>query len=208
MLAVSLAFLADYIYPIVRTVPCDTGSPREELEKDPEFEGRELLTIYKFANARTQTNMLFSFENTSRFLAFGTFTIWLPLLSLNMQSPSWSRAPLFIHSQTDDWTSKKGKYAANITALQARARYVRNFLRSRPEKCIVLVAHGDILRYIVFGEQNATPWSNAEVRKYTFVEEEDEDAWLKLIETEAKEGHEEPTSSSKTTNGQLWDFAT
>jgi len=104
--------------------------------------------------------------------------------------------------QTDDWTSKKGKYAANIASLQARARYVRNFLRSRPEKCIVLVAHGDILRYIVFGENNSTPWSNAEVRKYTFVDEDGEEAWLKLVETEAKEGKEEPTSSSAT-NGQL-----
>ncbi|KAK9898423.1 phosphoglycerate mutase-like protein [Cystobasidium minutum MCA 4210] len=96
---------------------------------------------------------------------------------------------------TDDWNSKKGKYAANVTTLQARARHVRNFLRSRPEKSIVLVAHGDILRYIVFGEQNATPWSNAEVRKYTFVDEDGEEAWLKVLETEAKEGHEEPTSS-------------
>lgn len=102
---------------------------------------------------------------------------------------------IFLDDQTDDWNSKKGKYAANVTTLQARARHVRNFLRSRPEKSIVLVAHGDILRYIVFGEQNATPWSNAEVRKYTFVDEDGEEAWLKVLETEAKEGHEEPTSS-------------
>lgn len=180
------------------TVPCDTGSSREELEKDPEFEGRECFIIHFVGPfATTVTDAIFlpltvDFSPLVRSM-MKTFRIHL----LNVPADTCT----FV--QTDDWTSKKGKYAANISSLQARARYVRNFLRSRPEKCIVLVAHGDILRYIVFGEQNGTPWSNAEVRKYTFVEEDDEDAWLKLIETEAKEGREEPTSSSKTTNGQL-----
>jgi hypothetical protein len=62
----------------------------------------------------------------------------------------------------------------------------------------VLVAHGDILRYIVFGEQNGTPWANAEVRKYKFAKDEDEDAYLVQIKTEAKKGDEEPTSSRAT----------
>lgn len=82
-----------------------------------------------------------------------------------------------------------------MPALQARARYVRQFLRARPEKKIVLVAHGDILRYIVFGEQNGTPWANAEVRKYKFASKDDEGALLIELTTEAKEGAEEPTSS-------------
>lgn len=59
-----------------------------------------------------------------------------------------------------------------------------------------MIAHGDILRYIVFGEQSNTPWANAEVRKYEFAgKEDDEDAFLKELKTEAKEGKEEATSS-------------
>lgn len=101
---------------------------------------------------------------------------------------------------TPDWTSKAGEYSSEIPALQARARYVRKFLRSRKENTIVLVAHGDILRYIVFGENAVSPWSNAEVRKYRFKSEgeEDDEAWLELIKTEEKEGGEGPTSSQAT----------
>jgi len=122
--------------------PCDTGSPRSDLEKNPEFEDLDF-------------------------------------------------SPL-----TDDWTSKAGPYAANVEALQARAKSVRQFLLNRPEKKIVLVAHGDILRYIVFGKQNGTPWANAEVRKYRFkADAGDDNAWLEEIKTEAKEGGDAPTSS-------------
>ena len=98
---------------------------------------------------------------------------------------------------TSDWTSKEGKYSADPKSLAARAQRVRQFLRSRPEQKIVLVAHGDILRYIVFGKQDSSPWANAEVRKYTFKRESDEEAWLQKIETEAKEGTDEPTSSAQ-----------
>lgn len=84
-----------------------------------------------------------------------------------------------------------------MRALKARAKHVRQFLLQRPEKKIVLVAHGDILRYIVYGEQNSSPWANAEVRKYRFktADAGDDDAWLEQITTEAKEGGEAPTSS-------------
>ncbi|CAD6574539.1 MAG: hypothetical protein CYPHOPRED_005450 [Cyphobasidiales sp. Tagirdzhanova-0007] len=122
-------------------LPCDTGSSRRELEKDPEFDGLDMSLL------------------------------------------------------TDDWISKAGQYAATEVALQARARHLRRFLRSRPEKKIVLVAHGDILRYVVKGRYGVAPWANAEVRMYKFAEEEDDAAILVQIKTEAKEGREEPTSS-------------
>ncbi|KAI0759910.1 phosphoglycerate mutase-like protein [Irpex lacteus] len=102
-------------------------------------------------------------------------------------------------SLTPDWTSKQGFYAATVPALQARARWNRNWLRSRPEKEIVVVAHGDCLRYITDGFNSGAPWANAEVREYTFEKEEEEDeqgeAWLVPVKRIAKEGADEPTSS-------------
>lgn len=74
--------------------PCDTGSAKEVLERDPELQG-------------------FDFS------------------------------PL-----TPDWTSKQGFYAADQASLNNRAQWVRQYLRSRPEQDIVVMAHGDILRRI------------------------------------------------------------
>ncbi|CCF49364.1 hypothetical protein NDA11_004457 [Ustilago hordei] len=91
--------------------PCDTGSPREVLERDPELQGFDL-------------------------------------------------SPL-----TPDWTSKQGFYAADEETLNKRAQWVRQYLRSRPEQDIVVMAHGDILRRIT---QQPYPWKNAEVRLFQF----------------------------------------
>ena len=74
--------------------PCDTGSAREVLEKDPELKG-------------------FNLENL-----------------------------------VPEWTSKKGFWGADYESLQNRAKWVRQWLKNRPEETIVLVAHGDILRRI------------------------------------------------------------
>ncbi|KAJ3750595.1 histidine phosphatase superfamily [Lentinula detonsa] len=51
-------------------------------------------------------------------------------------------------SLEDDWNSKKGDFAPRSVAVRARARWVRRWLRDRPEQNIVVVAHGDILRQI------------------------------------------------------------
>lgn len=53
---------------------------------------------------------------------------------------------------TDDWNSKKGFYAAQTDALKERSRWVRRWLRSREEDVIVVVSHGDFLRYLTRGE--------------------------------------------------------
>jgi len=95
-------------------------------------------------------------------------------------------------SLEDDWNGKQGEFApANV---QARAKWVRKWLRSRPERNIVVVAHGDILRQITH-----TPlfnaWSNAEVRLFIFASSDDEDAELVALNTEEKTGEPEPTSS-------------
>ncbi|KAI0079362.1 phosphoglycerate mutase-like protein [Panus rudis PR-1116 ss-1] len=129
-------------------LPCDTGSPREVLEADPEYAGLDFSNL------------------------------------------------------TPDWTSKQGFYACDEDTLKARARWNRQWLRARPEKEIVVVAHGDCLRYITEGYNSHRPWANAEVRVYTFACEEEDDkdgeAWLVPLNQPpqvAKEGTTEPTSS-------------
>lgn len=71
---------------------------------------------------------------------------------------------------TDDWTSKRGFYAADQEALTARAQAMRQFLRERPEGDIVLVAHGDFLRRITCDARGPSGymWKNAEVRVFRF----------------------------------------
>ncbi|KAJ3916629.1 phosphoglycerate mutase-like protein [Lentinula edodes] len=92
-------------------------------------------------------------------------------------------AGINFESLEDDWNSKQG----NSGAVKARARWVRRWLRDRPEQNIVVVAHGDILRQ---------PWANTEVRRFTFMHDNDDEAKLVSLpaETEARAGGEEPTS--------------
>ncbi|CDW95776.1 hypothetical protein [Sporisorium scitamineum] len=91
--------------------PCDTGSAKEVLERDPELQGFDFSSL------------------------------------------------------TPDWTSKQGFYAADEVSLNKRAQWVRQYIRSRPEQDIVVMAHGDILRRIT-GEPY--PWKSAEVRLFQF----------------------------------------
>ncbi|THH32156.1 hypothetical protein EUX98_g2025 [Antrodiella citrinella] len=126
-------------------VQCDIGSPREDLEANPEYAGLDFSAL------------------------------------------------------TPDWFAKEGFNAPTIPALQARARWNRKWLRARPERDIVLVAHADILRYITEGHNSHQDWANAEVREYTFkVNEEDDvdgEAVLVRVKQVAKEGEEAPSSS-------------
>ncbi|KAI1636533.1 histidine phosphatase superfamily [Biscogniauxia mediterranea] len=99
-----------------------------------------------------------------------------------------------------DWTSKAGFWAATEAALAARARWVRRYLRDRPERDIVLVAHGDILRRITGrpGEGDSVyPWRNAEVRIFEFDPEfvDSDDPWLFQREDVAAAGGYAPTST-------------
>ncbi|GAA5834412.1 hypothetical protein JCM11251_007981 [Rhodosporidiobolus azoricus] len=90
------------------------------------------------------------------------------------------------------WTSKQGIFDPD--RVQERAKWVRRWLRDRPEKGIVVVAHGDILRCVTDGYRSTKPWANAEVRAYTFKTADDEDAAVVPVSEIAKEGEEEPTS--------------
>ncbi|KAI0152548.1 phosphoglycerate mutase-like protein [Hypoxylon sp. NC0597] len=127
-------------------LPCDTGSAREVLERDPEFAVFDLTPL------------------------------------------------------TPDWNSKKGFWAPTDEALYNRARWVRKFLRDRPERNIVLVSHGDILRQITTHPSTGPstyPWKNAEVRIFEFDPEyvDTEDCFLYQKEDVAAAGGYEPTST-------------
>lgn len=106
---------------------------------------------------------------------------------------------------TDDWTSKKGQYAPDEESLNKRAQWVRQYVRDRPEKTILLVGHGDIIRRITGGPQgNSTHmWKNAEVRTFEFQSDyrEKEEAWLTFDGEEVAAGGWEPTSSEMQAGG-------
>jgi broad specificity phosphatase PhoE len=99
--------------------------------------------------------------------------------------PNW-------RDRTDD------PFPAEREAIRERARYVRRWLRGRPERCIVLVTHGNFLQTIVHGQYigKEVEFANAEVRRYTFAEpvDQDEDAWLVLQEEEVTVGEKLATS--------------
>ena len=112
---------------------------------------------------------------------------------------------------SDDWTSKQGFWAANDQALADRARWVRQWLRARPEDTIVLVAHGDVLRRITAHEDGPSThfWRNAEARIFTFDEAtlDTDDCWLDNQGVIAATGGYAPGSSevdmSHTGSGKL-----
>lgn len=45
----------------------------------------------------------------------------------------------------------------------------------------MVVAHGDILRYITDGTNSGEPWGNAEVKEYTFLNDDDKDGDAVMI---------------------------
>ncbi|KAG8742232.1 hypothetical protein FRC10_001778 [Ceratobasidium sp. 414] len=96
---------------------------------------------------------------------------------LAAQGVDWS--PL-----TEDWNKNEGFYAPTLEALANRAKWVRNYVRSRPEKNIILVGHGGIFREIdgrsrsddLVVVNSLATWGNVEVRLYTFLSDDDEAA--------------------------------
>ena len=42
----------------------------------------------------------------------------------------------------EDWISKRGKYSSSDAALAKRARWIRRWLKDRPERNIAVVSHG------------------------------------------------------------------
>lgn len=105
-----------------------------------------------------------------------------------------------LESLTPDWTSKQGFWAASDEALANRAKWVRHFLRGRPEKTIVLVCHGDILRQITATPQRGVStymWKNAEARIFEFDPKfvDQDECYLYQRENVAAAGGYAPTST-------------
>ncbi|KAF2857351.1 phosphoglycerate mutase-like protein [Piedraia hortae CBS 480.64] len=99
---------------------------------------------------------------------------------------------------TEEWNSKQGFYAPDAKSIANRARWVRQWLRDRPEKTIVLVAHGDILRNITAGPNGPSEWQwrNTETRVYHFDEKFlDGECFLDHAKAAVAAGGYAPTSS-------------
>lgn len=112
---------------------------------------------------------------------------------LNLSIPARTHTQVDLSRLDDDWNAKKGKFAATSEAIQARALWVRKFLRDRPESCIVLVSHNDFLEGVYPQENTPGGWSrmNLGTRQYIFCAadgEEDEEAKLKEVCSVTKEG--------------------
>ena len=98
-----------------------------------------------------------------------------------------------------EWTSKQGFWAADYESLQNRAKWLRQWLKNRPEQTIVLVAHGDILRRITSTPAGPSEymWKNAEARIWEFDPKsvDSDDCWLYQRENVAAAGGYGPTST-------------
>lgn len=76
------------------------------------------------------------------------------------------------------WWVHEGEFAFDPPALLERAAKLRRWIKQRPEKEVVLVAHGFFNHYITGevdekGEQTTPWWNEAELRTYIFVEDGD-----------------------------------
>ena len=71
---------------------------------------------------------------------------------------------------TPDWNTKTGFYASDRRSLVNRVKWVRHFLRDRPEEKIVLVVHGDFLREITCTASGPTRhwWDHVEIQVWEF----------------------------------------
>lgn len=97
-------------------------------------------------------------------------------------------------TETPEWTTKSGFWSKDPYCLRARGNYVRRWLRARPETVIVVVTHGRILQWILHGARVADEYANAEVRSYTFVDGDEEEARLVLLDKEMAVGEKLATS--------------
>lgn len=166
------------------------------------------MSLRKIQRSRpVSQSLLLSFERTVQFFWHHT------------QADSLSLAVDFFGlSRTPEWTSKQGFWSNDPACLHARAKYVRRWLRDRPETHIALVSHVNFLRYLISRAKTDDLFANGEIRRwvccqvyrtflsdasqadcllyfsYTFKENDDEDASLVLLETKAKVGEVNATS--------------
>jgi len=73
------------------------------------------------------------------------------------------------------WFIHEGEYATDPVSLNSRAAKLRQFIRDRPEREVVLVSHGFFNHYLTGdvndrGEQTTPWWKETELRTYSFIE--------------------------------------
>lgn len=107
----------------------------------------------------------------------------------------------------EGWNSKVGKWAPEQPEIQERAKTARRWLRSRPERDIVVVTHGALLHYLTddwagMNPTAGTGWMNTEFRTYTFDPSTPVEA--RLVETQESRtrrlGMEKPPSEAEQRN--------
>ena len=69
-----------------------------------------------------------------------------------------------------EWPSKNGKWAFSESAITQRGIECRRWLKTRPEKVIIVVSHSAFLRTAI----NPTKYANADYRVFDFAETGDE----------------------------------
>ncbi|ODM19372.1 hypothetical protein SI65_05990 [Aspergillus cristatus] len=96
--------------------------------------------------------------------------------------------PVDLSLVSSGWHVKTRRYAPDDEAIRARARDARRWLKARPEKEIVLVAHGGLLHFLTEDWEDGsvyagTGWANMEYRSYRYTEEDGNNSTL--VETDA-----------------------
>ncbi|GAA5905495.1 uncharacterized protein JCM6883_005350 [Sporobolomyces salmoneus] len=89
-----------------------------------------------------------------------------------------------------DWNKNRGVFETTEKKNVARAKWVRQWLKSRPEGKIVVVTHHGLLRRLTKApnahNRQLTPthlqWSNAELREYKFKDEDEDDEEADLVQ--------------------------
>ncbi|GAA5939984.1 hypothetical protein JCM3775_003246 [Rhodotorula graminis] len=75
-----------------------------------------------------------------------------------------------------EWNRNEGVFEATEEKNVARARWVRHFIRSRPEKQVVVISHHGLLRRIVKAPhahdrlKSPIQWQNAALREYQYAD--------------------------------------
>ncbi|KAI4197364.1 MAG: hypothetical protein LQ346_003017 [Caloplaca aetnensis] len=145
--------------------------------------------------------------------------------------------PVDLSLVPEDWDSKKGKWAAEQNAIEARCLDARKWLKSRNESHIVVVSHGGLLHYITedwtasekFQGRKwsflkrvtkkfypdayyyyfiGTGWENTEFRSYRFVDEDGGNASLVETEESRTRRNDESKPLTKAEKTQLRETAT
>ncbi|KAL2006684.1 hypothetical protein VTN00DRAFT_9352 [Thermoascus crustaceus] len=94
----------------------------------------------------------------------------------------------------EGWWVKKGKYAPTSSALIARARLARQWLRGLPAEEIAVVGHGGAFHYLtedwtgIGNTEHASSWQNTEFRTYRFVDDTENATMVETDESRAMRG--------------------